>query len=325
MRSLVVLVFVFAAACSSEPQCRVGADCASGVCLSDGTCKPLEEPAGIDGGDDAKDDMGDGGEQEETGQEEQGGDVGEEADGFSDGGGDLQDQAPSCLPNHDWVVTRQEMPVRVGLRALFSVAENVKVDTTGGGGEERNWDFRGPYSGEHLLAAELRDPAGAWFAGEFPSATYFARLSDREELLGVFQINDSELLLLGVVSPEDGLGRTLLKYSPPAKILSFPLEQGASWSSDSTVSGQAQGVYSLYSEKYFCTVDARGEASVPYGVFPVLRVRVEITRTVGLMVTKLRSFSFVAECFGNVAKIDSRDNEPLQEFSQAAEIWRLSP
>jgi hypothetical protein len=319
MRGFVILVFAFAAACSSEPQCRMGADCASGVCLSDGTCKPLEEPGGADGGDGGEDILVDGGGEEESSTPD------EAADGFFDGEGDFGEPGASCLPNHDWVVTRQEMPVRVGVRALFSVVEEVMVDTTGGGGEERHWDFRGPYSGEHLLAAELRDPAGAWFAGEFPSASYFARLSDRDELLGVFQIADGELLLMGVVSPEDGLGRTLLKYHPPAKILAFPLTQGASWSSDSTVSGQAQGVYSLYSEKYFCTVDARGEVSVPYGTFPVLRVRVEITRTVGLVVTRLRSFSFVAECFGNVAKVDSRDNEPGQEFSQAAEIWRLSP
>ena len=34
---------------------------------------------------------------------------------------------------------------------------------------------------------------------------------------------------------------------------------------------------------------------------------------------------YVLDCFGTVATVRSQDNEPTVEFTQAAEVWRLSP
>ena len=112
---------------------------------------------------------------------------------------------------------------------------------------------------------------------------------------------------------------------PPITVLSFPLAEGKSWQTSSTVTGFAQGVIANYTEKYEYAIDAHGELVAPFGTFPVLRVRSTLTRTVGLVTSTLRSFLFPSECFGVVASIVSKTNEPSTEFTQAGEVRRLAP
>ena len=57
----------------------------------------------------------------------------------------------------------------------------------------------------------------------------------------------------------------------------------------------------------------------------MLRVRVTLVRTVGVIPTTTRSFLFVSECFGTVASITSGDGESRAEFTRAAEVRRLAP
>ncbi|HOX46725.1 MAG TPA: hypothetical protein PK668_24205 [Myxococcota bacterium] len=301
------------------PDCRVGADCASGICRADGTCEP--EAEGGDGGQDGQDGVdevdGSDGVDEVDDVDEVDGEDG--TDGGDDGGPVV------CQPNQDWVVERSEVTLRAGLYATFQIGLDCAVDTAGEGQPDgsRRWDLSGDLAGDHPERVDLLEPTGAWWAPDFPDATYAARLRDAEELLGVFQGTDSALLLLGVVSPEDGLYATKLSYDPPVEVLRFPLTEGLAWSTDTTVTGQATGVVAYYFEGYDNQVDARGELATPFGTFQVLRVRVELTRTVGMAVTTSRSFAFVAECFGTVALVHSKDYEGEVEFTQAAEVRRL--
>ena len=141
-------------ATGSKPSCRVGADCASGVCTSEGRCLPVMDadgPPADAGTDDAGDD--------DDGGAPQDGDADGDADtSFEDGG------LPGCTPNHDGVIERSEMPIMAGLRATYEVARGVTVDTagttTGDGG--RRWDFTGPYEGDRsvLVEAEPLDEIG---------------------------------------------------------------------------------------------------------------------------------------------------------------------
>ena len=57
----------------------------------------------------------------------------------------------------------------------------------------------------------------------------------------------------------------------------------------------------------------------------MLRVSVTLTRTLGLVTTVTRSFIFVTECFGTVANMVSQSNEAGSEWTDAAEVRRLSP
>jgi hypothetical protein len=287
----------------------------------DGTCVPPEDDAGADPDDGGtrKDDAAapDAGSSDGGTEPDDGGTL------RPDGGG-----LPGCTPDHDGVITREEVPLMAGLRTTFKVARDVEVDTTGTVREDgtRRWDLTGPYPGDHSVLVEARHVDDTWYAEEFPNASYSSRLSEREDLLGVFQLTGERLKLLGVVSPEDdGFDYTRLTYDPPVDALQFPLEQGKEWATESTVSGTFRGVTSAFTEEYQYEVDARGELKTPFGTFPVLRVQVTLERTVGLSVTTVQQFQFVTECFGTVATIVSEDNESEKEFTEASEVRRLAP
>lgn len=272
----------------SDP-CRVAADCASGVCGTDGTCRPASSSA--DGGPSASPDAG----------------------------------TLACLPNHDGRIDRDEVPLRAGLSATFRIATDADVDTKGlGGDDDRYWNLDGTLEGDHDVELALLDPAGQWFADLFPTATYFTTLSTESDLLGVFQVQDDALLLLGVVSPEDGLYRTELSYEPAVEVLRFPLVADGTWSTTTEVSGIAIGAPTLYSETYESSVDASGTLDTPYGTFAVQRVHTELTRTVGVAVVTRQTYTFVSECYGPIASLISQDYETDADFTTAAEVRRLT-
>jgi hypothetical protein len=220
------------------------------------------------------------------------------------------------------------VPLQAGLHASFRVAENASgVDTAGAMQPDgtRAWDLDVTFSGDHPETIETLSLAGQWFEKDFPGATYAARLSDTSDLLGVFQLTDTELSLLGVASPTSGAQQTELKYAPAVTILAFPIQANKTWSDNSMVSGQAQGIPVLYTESYQSTVDAHGTLKTPFASFPVQRIAVNLTRVVGALVTTKRTFAFVSECFGTVATIVSPDDTLTAEFTTAAEVSRLSP
>ena len=293
--------------------CRSGTECESGICLADGTCgtAPSEDAgttptgdAGVDAGAD-------------------GPDAGPPDSGTPDAG------VPSgtCLPNGDGSITSAEVPLRAGLQGTFRTARNVTWDSAakalpdGGSG----WDLASPLAGDASEPLETLSVAGTWYASDFASATYAAKLSSSSELLGVFQLTQDALLLLGVVSPEDGLFKTNVMYSPAVKVLAFPVKLQDSWSTTATVSGTYQGVLSYYSETWESHADARGELLTPLGAFPVLRVHTTVDRLVGALYTRTRSHAFVSECFGTVATVSSNTAETEVDFTSAAEVRRLSP
>jgi hypothetical protein len=232
-----------------------------------------------------------------------------------------------CSPTNSGTIVRTEVPLMAGLRATFRVATNATVSTAGTTQPDgsRVWDLSGALSGDQDILVETLSPQGAWWASSFANATYATPLSVSSNLLGVFQATDSALLLQGVVSPTNGAPQTNVSYSPAATTLSFPLTMGATFQSTSTVSGMADGIFTTYTEQYASKVDAHGTMKTPYGTFPVLRVHTVLTRTVGLVVTIVRSDAFVAECFGPVATIASQNNEANDEFTNAAEVRRLAP
>ena len=244
----------------------------------------------------------------------------------ADAGGDRDTGSNTCVPDHDGEITRDEVILRPGLTAIFESAKDVTVDTAGTTNEEgqRVWDLTGPYEGDTSTLVELMALDGKWYREEFPDATYASKLADGEDEIGVFKATDDKLLLRGVVTPDDGFSRTELEYEPGATILDFPLTESSSWTSESDVSGWYLGGWWTATEEYQSQVDARGIVETPYGDFDALRVRTTLTRTVGLSVTTIRTFSFVTECFGTVATITSTDNEDDVEFTEAAEIRRLS-
>ena len=303
-----VLAVVAIGACGEDEarECRVGADCASGQCAVDGRCLPV----GPDGGDAGTSD----GATDATN------------DAPSDGPSSTDAALPGCTPNKDGTITREEIPIKPGLKATYRVALDETVSTAGTqAGEGRVWDFSIAFTSDTNVIVETQALAGKWFAADFPTATYASKLREGSDLLGVFETKPASFVLLGVASSTDGFGSTKLKNDPPVDVLQFPLKLGATWTIDTSVSGTLSGVPGVYTEKYVSKVDAKGTLKTPLGTFDVLRVGTMLTRTQALLVTTVRSFAFVTECYGTVATVASQNNETEPEFTRAAELRRIAP
>jgi len=277
-------------AATEADKCVLDEDCASGHCRVDGSCAPDVDASS------------------------------NPTDGASDG------PIALCTPNHDGSITRAEFPLEPGRTATYRVGLDVDVNTAGlaGPNQTRVWDFSNQNAGDQEVQSALQAVAGTWYASAFPGATYATRLSQTEPLNGVFELTDAGLLLRGVVSDLGGATRTELVYEPPVTVVKFPLQSNTSWSTTSTITGVAQGVPSVYTEEYSSIVDAVGELTTPFGTFPVQRIRIDLTRTVGVLITTSRSFSFISECFTSVANVRSEDYESDIDFDRAAELRRLS-
>lgn len=299
-------------AAGAEKTCRIGSDCPSGACAANGLCVPEDE---------ANTTVGPGGSSAAAGGEGGGGASSSSNGGSGRGGAGL------CAANGDDVIEESELFLAPGLSANLRVAQGATVDTAGSEQPDgsRIWDLSGQLSGDHAGVVQTLALDGLWYADVFPTASYAARITDADELLGVYEIAPHKLLLLGVVSPDDGATRTELVYDPPVVILDLPLNQGKTWSTDSTVTGLAQGITAYYFEDYSFVVDAKGEAKTPLGDFAVLRVHSELERLVGALLTTVQSHAFMSECFGTVASITSEDYELDTEFTEASEVRRLSP
>ena len=281
-------------ACGSSPsgECSIGADCASGSCGEDGQCNTSEAP---DGGPDA-------------------------------GEGAADAATSACGSAIDNIITRDELPMAPGTMADFRVATNATFDTAGTLVDGiRTWDMDRPLAGDVDTPVVLTGLAGAWYEDLFPTASYVGKLSQGSDLLGVFRLADDGLFLQGVVSPDEGTSRTELAYDPEVQLMPLPLAEGDTWSTDASITGVASGIIVFYSESYSGSADTSGELITPFGTFRTLRSRMDLTRTVGLLVTTTRQYNFVSECAGIVASIVSKENEEAVEFSSAAEVRRVIP
>lgn len=297
-------------ACGDDArECRVGADCASGACSPEGRCLPLDS---------AQPEAGDP-EPVEAG----GGDSSPSVDAQSDAGG-------GCVPNNDGVITRDEVPLGAGLYANYRIgyAESVSTAGTPRGDGKRDWDFSQALTSDSTVRIETQPLTGKWFESEYPGATYVAKLSQNQDALGIFETTPAALILRGVASSTDGITKTLLQHDPKVVTLAYPLTLDAEWSTEADVDGYYQGVlYTLanYTETYAAKVDAAGTLKTPLGSFEVLRVNTLLTRSINYFVTRIRTFSFVTECYGTIATVTSQDNESTVEFTNAAEIRRIAP
>jgi hypothetical protein len=313
LASASVVAVLCAPACSDTParQCRVGADCTSGVCASDGTCAVAAvPPGGSDGGptDDAMSTPDGSGAETST------------------------DAAVSgCTPNKDGTITRDEVPIAAGLHATYKIGSNENVGTHGvdGAGGKRAWDYSAALSSDVSVLVETLPLTGKWYAADYPGATYATKLSNGSDLLGVFETGPGSLLLRGVVSPaSDASSKTELTNTPAVSVLAFPLKLTAKWNTNTNVGGTAQGtaLFGTYTEAYTSEVDAEGTLKTPLGTFDVLRVKTVLVRTIGILPAETyRTFAFVTECYGTIATVTSAKNETNVEFTHAVEIRRISP
>ena len=159
-----------------------------------------------------------------------------------------------------------------GLHATFRVASAATFNSAGTPADGGFfWDFTVALANDKAVLIETQPLTGKWFENKFAGATYAAPLSSSDTLLGVFEVAADGLLLRGVVSPTDSFSATELTYTPPAKLLNFPMSAGTTWSTTSTVAGRLNGGMWTQTEKYDSSIDKTGEALTPFARFPILR------------------------------------------------------
>lgn len=295
---------ISAAGCTASSRgaaCRSDSECAGGACV-DGQCRPL------------------------AGADLSVAELGAPADFATPipDGWNPDALSAGCSFNNDGTITRAEEPFMVGLGALFAVnapGTTVPVNVVAQNGV---WDFSAPVSSEGKQFDQLLSPSGQWWAADFPSATYGERIDDGQQAYGVFRVASDKLEMLGVVSDQGGFNKTELTYATPIVVLEFPFSVGTSWTSESDVSGTAGGVAFFAHEKYLFTVDVRGTTKAPAGSFDTLRIRMSYTQLYGALTTTRITYLHMAECYGAVARVRSRDDETANDFTQATEYRRLA-
>ena len=239
----------------------------------------------------------------------------------------------ACLPNLDGKIEAGE------LKAALDVPESLVVSPAGvrrtvdlvgtvDAQGRRTWDFATDYADDQLARISASALTGKWFAASFPNGQYVAPVDLGGGLLGVYAADGASLLLLGIASSKEAPpeGKTLLVYTAPVAAHRYPLEVGKSWISAGVVqNGLIRGLPYAGRDTYQVSVDAAGRLELTDLTFTqALRVRTRVTvePAVGASVSR-RQVSWFFECFGEVARASSVDNEPLEDFTTTAELRRL--
>jgi hypothetical protein len=236
--------------------------------------------------------------------------------------------AAVCSGNRDGVIARNEMAFLLGASVLYAVnrmGTTVEpINTTAMAMPSgRVWDFSAPTAQDTRVLDEVLSPRGQWWSSMYADAT-FATIIDRStNLLGVYRVSDTALELLATVSTE--ANRTNLRFTPPVAVLRFPLRVGASW--DQTVNGAGTFNFTPLANttRYTTVIDSAGEVWTPAGRFPALRMRTDLDQSIPLTLIRVtrKTYTFIAECWGVIARVTSVDNETAEELRRASEYRRL--
>lgn len=332
---LTAAALTLATGCSSDPSstCEVNGDCASGVCWPDKTCAPagadvadaIFVPPDIVASDTA---ATDGASDSATPADTS---VTADTTAAVDTSVAADTSATSCVANGDHVITRDEVPYEVPRTMNLRVAVDATFDThpTYGDGGELHWDLAQAFDGDADVVGEVTTPAGHWFAADYPDATFVRPLGQASDpgdgLLGVYRDADDGVYLLGIASPSaDGL-QTKIIYDPQVKMLAFPIEEGASWETDSEVVGTWKGNPLFATENWHGAYQLDGTVGTPAGTFPATRVIIGVYRWIGASFYLDVRHLFISECRGVVAEIQGHDNDGGPELATAELIGRLAP
>lgn len=237
-----------------------------------------------------------------------------------DGGG--------CSGNNDGLITRSELAFPLGASVLYvtnrsgtTVDPVDTVGTTTASG--RVWNLSAAVPDDQRVLDEVLSPQGQWWSPAYGDATFATVIDRSTNLLGVYRVSDGALELLGTVTQEQN--RTNLRFNPPVAVLRFPLRLGDMWTQTVTGTGFVNFTPLNNVTVYTTRVDADGEVWTPARRFRALRVRTDLDQSIPLTFFRVtrRTYTFVSECWGVVARIASVDNESAVDFRRASEYRRL--
>lgn len=232
---------------------------------------------------------------------------------------------PSCVPDRDGTITAAELPIALGAKLDYYVDTNHAVDLVARGGV---WDLSMETPHPTVVALGPVALAEQWYAAQFPGAAFV--VDSGGGLDGIYHQDERALWLDGTASrePSPAAGKTLIRYVPAVAVLRFPLADGAAWSTTAPLVGATiNGLPFNGSDQIDIDVTGSGRLDVPYVHFsPALRVRTHVVRapSTGTPTVGKRVTGFLFECFGEVARAESKQDEPDADFTTAATLRRFA-
>ena len=236
-----------------------------------------------------------------------------------------------CLPNLDGRITADELPVSLGVTADYFVSTGGATVNLAGTVDEagrRVWDFSSESAADERRALGPVPLADQWYAGDVPGGELVVPALSADSVDGVYSRDDRGLWLhaLASPSPEPASQRTLLVYDAPVLVVRLPIAPGDGFTSTGAVTGGTlKGLPYNGTDTYQVEVDATGRLEVPALTFTqVHRVRTRVESTTADVTVTRRQVSFFFECFGEVTRAVSNDNEADPDFTSAAELRRFA-
>jgi hypothetical protein len=197
-----------------------------------------------------------------------------------------------------------------------------------GGGSPRTWDLSAEYANDQRIDAAPVPLDTQWYAASFPGGQFVSDAGAGND--GIYAEDATALWLYGLAShdPAPAGGKTLLVYDAPIAVLRFPLRDGMTWTETGHVkAGTIDGLPYIGTDTYQIDVSGIGVVEVAYVDFdPALRVRTHVTVApdAGGTTTSRRQTQFLFECFGEVARAESKPDEPDADFTTAAVLRRFA-
>jgi len=231
---------------------------------------------------------------------------------------------PNCVPNRDGQITADELPIALGATITYYAATNRTVNLTAANGV---FDLSKESSDDTVVALGPVALAAQWYADQFPTGEFVVDAGSG--LDGIYHQDDRALWLDGTASQQEmpAAGKTLIRYADPIALLRFPLTDGLAYSTTASLSATVAGLPFVGTDQVDVDVTSGVRLDVPYVQFsPVLRVRTHVTRTpsTGTPVVGKRTTLFMFECFGEVARAESNENEAAEDFTTAAYLRRFA-
>jgi hypothetical protein len=238
-----------------------------------------------------------------------------------------------CIPNLDGRIDANELEAALGVPVSYvvspvSVQRTVNLAGTVNPQGQRVWDFATDFADDQQATLEASALTGKWYASAFPSATFTTPLDPAGRTWAAYSHDATGLYMHGFASAVEAPaeGKTLIVYAQPVALYRFPLEVGKTWVTVGNVTNAtARGLPYAGRDTYTITVEASGRLELTDLTFTqALRVKTTVLAepAVGAPLMR-RQAGFLFECFGEVARAASRDNETQDDFTVAAEVRRL--
>ena len=232
----------------------------------------------------------------------------------------------SCVPDRDGRITAAELPVAYGTTATYYASPagaTRAISSTG-----KHWDFSEERKDDVVIELGPTELKAQWYAASFPAGQFV--VDGGGGLDGIYHQDGQALWLDGTASkePMPQAGKTLVRYAQPIAVLRFPVTDGDTYTTTASIpDGITAGLPFIGTDQVDVDVTGDGTVEVPYVRFsPALRVRTLVTRkpSTGTPVVTRRNTIFLFECFGEVARAESRVDEPAADFTTAAYLRRFA-